>query len=157
MKTKVTTFLKASALILVGISTGIINAHAQRSGADNPQTEVANLRPYDKTGINVFESPKEPNAVFEKLKVQFGAGFTQGFQGLKHKNTSGGLYKISSGFNTANANLFMDAQLADGIRLNLTSYLSSRHHNETWVKGGYIQFDKLPFNVTDLSPSGITL
>jgi hypothetical protein len=36
-------------------------------------------------------------------------------------------------------------QLADGIRLNLTSYLSSRHHNETWVKGGYIQFDKLPF------------
>src|SRR5690606_900220 len=23
---------------------------------------------------------------------------------------------------------------------------SSRHHNETWVKGGYIQFDKLPFN-----------
>jgi hypothetical protein len=36
-------------------------------------------------------------------------------------------------------------QLADGIRLNLTNYLSTRHHNETWVKGGYIQFDKLPF------------
>lgn len=27
----------------------------------------------------------------------------------------------------------------------MTLYLSSRHHNETWVKGGYIQFDKLPF------------
>jgi hypothetical protein len=27
----------------------------------------------------------------------------------------------------------------------VTSYLSARHHNETWVKGGYIQFDKLPF------------
>jgi len=52
---------------------------------------------------------------------------------------------MSPGFNTANANLYMDVQLADGIRLNLTSYLSSRHHNETWVKGGYIQFDKLPF------------
>jgi hypothetical protein len=38
----------------------------------------------------------------------------------------------------------MDVQLADGIRLNLTSYLSSRHHNETWIKGGYIQFKKLP-------------
>ena len=46
---------------------------------------------------------------------------------------------------TAQANLFMDVELADGISLNVTSYLSSRHHNEAWVKGGYIQFDKLPF------------
>lgn len=109
------------------------------------QAQVSNLRPYDKSGINVFEAPKDSNAVFDKIKVRFGAGFTQSFQGLKHENTSGGLYKITPGFNTANANLFMDVQLSDGIRLNLTSYLSSRHHNETWVKGGYIQFDKLPF------------
>lgn len=109
------------------------------------QTVVSNLRPYDKTGINVFEAPKDSVTVFDKLKVQFGAGFTQSFQNLKHFNTSGGLYAISPGFNTANANLYMDVQLADGIRLNLTSYLSSRHHNETWVKGGFIQFDKLPF------------
>lgn len=109
------------------------------------RTEVANLRPYDQSGINVFDPPKDTNAVFDKLRVKFGAGFTQSFQGLKHENASGGLYKISPGFNTANANLFMDVQLSDGIRLNLTSYLSSRHHNETWVKGGYIQFDKLPF------------
>ena len=111
----------------------------------NVKAQVSNLRPYDKSGINVFDAPKDTNAVFEKLKVQFGAGFTQSFQGLKHENASGGLYKMTPGFNTANANLFMDVQLADGIRLNLTSYLSSRHHNETWVKGGYIQFDKLPF------------
>ena len=112
------------------------------------QAQVSNLRPYDKSGINVFETPKDSNAIFEKLKVQFGAGFTQSFQGLKHENVSGGLYKITPGFNTANANLFMDVQLAAGIRLNLTSYLSSRHHNETWVKGGYIQFDELPFKGT---------
>ena len=114
----------------------------------NAQAQVSNLRPYDKSGINAFETPKDSNAVFEKLKVQFGAGFTQSFQGLKHENVSGGLYKITPGFNTANANLFMDVQLAAGIRLNLTSYLSSRHHNETWVKGGYIQFDELPFKGT---------
>jgi hypothetical protein len=36
-------------------------------------------------------------------------------------------------------------QLADGIALNLVTYLSARHHNEAWVKGGYIQFDKVPF------------
>ncbi len=108
--------------------------------------QITNLRPYDKSGINVFEAKKDSNVIFDKLKVQFGAGFTQSFQGLKHENATGGLYKMGPGFNTANANLFMDVQLADGIRLNLTSYLSSRHHNETWVKGGYIQFDKLPFN-----------
>ena len=111
----------------------------------NAQAQVTNLRPYDQSGINVFEAPKDSNTIFDKIKVQFGAGFTQSFQGLKHENASNGLYKITPGFNTANANLFMDVQLADGIRLNLTSYLSSRHHNETWVKGGYIQFDKLPF------------
>jgi hypothetical protein len=127
--------LKSAACILAIISMATVNG----------QTRVANLRPYDQSGINMFEGSKDTAAVFDKLKVQFGAGFTQGFQGLQHENTSGGLYKITPGFNTANANLFIDVQLSDGIRLNLTSYLSSRHHNETWVKGGYIQFDKLPF------------
>jgi len=128
--------LKAIALTLLGLIALQLSSKAQ----------VTNLRPYDKSGINIFEAAKDTNAVFEKLKVQFGAGFTQSFQNLKHSNTVGGLYKMTPGFNTANANLFMDVQLAEGIRLNLTSYLSSRHHNETWVKGGYIQFDKLPFN-----------
>ncbi len=136
-----TNLLRTSALLLLSISTGALNAQDREVEA----TRVANVRPYDKSGINVFEAPKDTNTVFDKLKIKFGAGFTQSFQGLKHENASGGLYNISPGFNTANANLYMDTQLADGILLNLTSYLSSRHHNETWVKGGYIQFDKLPF------------
>ncbi|GAB2530519.1 hypothetical protein [Rufibacter soli] len=140
MKTNFTTVI--GSLLLAGtFFAGTANAQVMGP--------VANLRPYDKTGINVFEDPKEDTLVYDGLKIKFGAGFTQSFQGLKHSNTpnnaSNALYKITPGFNTANANLFMDVQLADGIRLNLTSYLSSRHHNETWVKGGYIQFDKLPF------------
>ncbi len=55
------------------------------------------------------------------------------------------LVGLKGGFNLAMANLNVDAQLEDGIRLNLSLYLSSRHHHETWVKGGYIQFDKLAF------------
>jgi hypothetical protein len=112
-------------------------------------------RPYDQTGINVFETTKQADPVpFDGLRVRFGAGFTQQFQNLKHKNPTAvsnegagtnRLYPLTSGFMTSQANLFMDVQLADGIRLNVTSYLSARHHNETWVKGGYIQFDKLPF------------
>ncbi len=117
---------------------------------------IQNYRYYDQRGINVFESPKD-NVTFQGLRVRFGAGFTQQFQSLKHENylsgsasvpageTGNKLYPLSAGFNTAQANLNMDVQLADGIRLHLVTYLSARHHNEAWVKGGYIQFDKLPF------------
>jgi hypothetical protein len=141
MKTQIQKLLKASVLVLACMSAGMVHAQMVTTTINT----INNLRPYDQTGINIFESPKDTNTVFDGLKLKFGAGFTQSFQDLEHQNTAGGLYKISPGFNTANANLFMDVQLADGIRLNLTSYLSSRHHNETWVKGGYIQFDKLPF------------
>ncbi|WP_207495560.1 hypothetical protein [Aridibaculum aurantiacum] len=115
--------------------------------------------PYDQRGINRFETSKLPDSIpFEGPRVRFGAGFTQQFQNIKHSNTAlnnGGntpatagankLYPLTPGFMTAQANLFIDVQLADGIRLNVTNYMSSRHHNEFWVKGGYIQFDKLPF------------
>lgn len=117
------------------------------------QPKIANFRAYDQSGINVFETSKADTAKFDGLKVRWGAGFTQQYQALKHENTAlnntgtgaNRLYPIAPGFMTAQANLFMDVQLADGIKLNVTSYLSARHHNETWVKGGYIQFDKLPF------------
>ena len=118
------------------------------------QPKISNFRPYDQTGINQFETSKADTVPFTGLKVRWGAGFTQQFQNLKHENpgainnTGAGanrLYPLQNGFMTAQANLFMDVQLADGIKLNVTSYLSARHHNETWVKGGYIQFDKVPF------------
>lgn len=112
---------------------------------------IAYMRYNDKRGLNVFETSKESSIQFTNTKIRIGGGFTQVFQGLKHENgypknaATPKLYGITPGFNTAEANLTLDVALADGIRLNLTSYLSSRHHNETWVKGGYIQFDKLPF------------
>lgn len=108
------------------------------------------FRPYDQNGINMFETPKN-NVAFEGVRVRIGAGFSQQFQALKHSNytnvstNANYLYPLGNGFNTAQANLNMDFQLADGIRLNLVTYLSARHHNEAWVKGGYIQFDRLPF------------
>jgi len=104
-------------------------------------------RPKDQRGINVFETNKVADTIpFDGPRIRFGAGFTQQFQNLKHETaTSTTLYKMGPGFNLAMANLFTDIQLADGIRLDVTTYLSTRHHNEAWVKGGYIQFDKLPF------------
>ncbi len=118
-------------------------------------TAFAQYRPYDQRGINIFETPKGSVKPFEKVKLNIGGSFTQGFQALSHSNTaqpnmSGNtnlnkVIDIVPGFNTAYANLYFDTYLAEGVTLNMTLYLSSRHHNETWVKGGYIQFDKLPF------------
>lgn len=120
-------------------------------------------RPYDKRGINQFETSKDTGFAYDGMRIRLGAGFTQQFQGLKHKNPNAlnntvGAYSssgsvagnklkdITPGFQTAQANLYLDVQLAPGITMNVTTYLSSKHHNEAWVKGGYIQFDKLPFN-----------
>ncbi len=119
------------------------------------------FRPYDQRGVNVFENPKQDTVKYEGFAVRVGAAFTQSYQALRHENnpelglgtltsttqpaTRNNLLPIYGGFNLANANLYIDAQLADGIRVHLANYMSSRHHNEFWVKGGYIQFDKLPF------------
>jgi hypothetical protein len=116
---------------------------------------VQHYRPTDVRGLNVFEAPKQEGRPYDGFQLQWGAAFTQQFQALRHENTAtpvvvGGtdtnqLIKIGSGFNNADANLYMNAQLADGIRVQLTSYLSSRHHNETWVKDGYLLIDKAPW------------
>src|SRR5205085_10534200 len=42
-------------------------------------------------------------------------------------------------------------QLAKGIRVAMTSYLSARHHNESWVKDGYLQVDDSPIDFRPLN------
>lgn len=117
----------------------------------------AQIRSYSKSGLNEFESPKVDTESFEKVNLKIGGNFNQSFQALSHSNTantllnpSASLVNIVPGFNTAVANLYFDVNLAEGIYMNMALYLSSRHHNETWVKGGYIRFDKLPFLKIDL-------
>jgi hypothetical protein len=113
-------------------------------------------RPYDKRGINVFETIQEDTLPFTGLQVRIGGSFTQQFQALNHQNEAepninqageneNQLIEIGPGFNLAAANLNLDVQLADGMRINLITYLSSRHHPEAWVKGGFLQVDKLTF------------
>jgi hypothetical protein len=45
----------------------------------------------------------------------------------------------------------MNVQLAQGIRVNLVTYLSTRHHQDTWVKGGYLSIDASPWDVPVLN------
>jgi hypothetical protein len=121
---------------------------------------IQNFRPQDQRGINMFETPKEPGVEYTGFRVDFGAAFTAQFQGLRHENAAAPnvvngvdanqLIEIGNGFNNSTANLYLHAQLADGIRVQMTSYLSSRHHNETWVKDGFIQMDKSPIPLPPL-------
>jgi hypothetical protein len=118
---------------------------------------LQNYRPHDTKGLNVFEAPKD-NAPYTGKQLVWGFGFAQQYQGLDHSNSalpkmttvngvpvnSNQLINIGSGFNNADANLYLDAQLAKGIRVSLTSYLSSRHHQESWVKDGYLLIDASP-------------
>lgn len=110
------------------------------------QDYLKNFRLYDKNGINVFEAPKDTTSTSNDVKVKIGGAFALQFQAIQHKNSGDvALYNIGNNFNLATANLNFDVKLYDGVNLNLTTYLSSRHHPEPYVKGGYLQIDKLDF------------
>lgn len=130
---------------------GLFTAGAGSLYAQQPAFDT--FRSYDLGGMNVFEPVPTDTVPFDEVKVRFGVGFAQQLQSIKHTNKAAAklvegtdhnkLADIGLGANLATANLNLDAQLADGIRLNLVTYLSSRHHSEAWVKGGYLQIDKL--------------
>ena len=136
-------------------------AKAKRSRGDMAAPIVLqNVRPQDQRGLAIFEPPKEDTVTYTGFRLSWGAAFTQQFQDLSHETTADSrlvngveqnrLMAIGAGFNNATANLNLGAQLAPGIRVALTSYLSSRHHNETWVKDGYLLVDQSPWEQAQL-------
>ena len=141
MKTRI--FSLKSLVMTLGLLFAGVFAFAQK------QPAMQYFRYYDQRGINVFETSKEDTVGYDGLKVRFGAGFTQGYQSLSHSNgltdNPTKLYSMGGGFPLAQANFNIDVQLYDGVSLNLVSYMSSHHHNEFWVKGGYLQVDKVAF------------
>ncbi len=134
--------LRAACILLFAVMAQTL--YAQRS-------DIQYLRYYDQRGINVFETSKDDTVQYEGVKLRLGANFTQGYQNIRHSNTSSvPLYDLSGGFPLAQANFNIDVQLTDGVRINLISYMSAHHHNETWVKGGYLQIDKVGFMKSEL-------
>jgi len=127
------------ALVLAAVASG--------AGAQQP-ISIQHIRPMDQRGVNMYEPSKHDTVTFQGTRLVFGGSFRQDFQGLDHSNTNPAtpLIGLGHGFNNASANLNLDVQLAKGIRVAMTSYLSSRHHNETWVKDGYILMDASPID-----------
>ncbi|MDX1592078.1 MAG: hypothetical protein R3283_08945, partial [Balneolaceae bacterium] len=99
----------------------------------------------DQRGLNQFEAPFMTDVEFEDVCVRIGGANTLQFQGLSHDNDAGTLPDLEKNFNLATSNLDLDVALADGLRMHLRTYLSSQHHPEAWVKGGYMQIDRLDF------------
>lgn len=115
------------------------------TGVKAQQPSLQNFRPNDQRGLNVFETGKADTVPFTGLKVRVGGDFAMQFQGISQSNDANSLVELGTNFNLPTANLNLDVQLLDGVRMHLRTYLSSSHHNESWIKGGHIQIDKLDF------------
>ncbi|WP_020401874.1 hypothetical protein [Gracilimonas tropica] len=125
--------------LLMALLIGGASAYAQQS------RDLQYFRSPDKAGLNVFETPKTTDVEFDGLVVRVGGDFALQFQGISQENSGDSLADLGNNFNLPTANLNLDVQLYDGLRMHLRTYLSSRHHTEAYVKGGYMQVDKLDF------------
>ncbi len=123
--------------------------------AQNSFGQIQNLIPRNQDGINQFDVKKD-SVEFKGISIDLGAAFALQFQAINSFNdhssttipsgvTGYRLNNLANNLNLPTANMTIGAQLYDGVRVNLELYLAARHHNETWVKGGYLQIDKLDF------------
>ncbi|MEZ4697884.1 MAG: hypothetical protein R2832_15820 [Rhodothermales bacterium] len=134
------------------VTTLIVLLFVAINGTDafGQNAKMQNFRPQDQDGINVFESPKD-DVPFNGVAVKIGGSNTLQFQSLTASNSPDPnaeldpLLDLGSNFNLATSNLDLDVALADGVQMHLRTYLSSRHHPEPYVKGGYLKIDDFGF------------
>lgn len=133
------------------LKAGLALSMAAVSFANAQEFPIDNMNPRDQRAVNMFENKKDSISNFDGLKVRVGGAFALQFQALQHESKADQnvpatqLYNIGNNFNLATANLDIDVALYDGVNLHLRTFLSSRHHPEPYVKGGYLQIDKLDF------------
>ncbi len=109
------------------------------------QKKLQYFRSNDQNGLNVFETSKTDTVTYQGVRVRVGGDFAMQFQSVDQSNDLNNLVDLGTNFNLPTANLNLDVQLIDGVRMHLKLYLSSQNHEESWVKGGHIQIDKLDF------------
>lgn len=137
--------------LLVTALTSMAAANAQVTFGD-----MQNQIPRSKDGINVFDVQKDDRE-FKGLSIDLGGAFNMDFQAINSFNdqpktfaapsqiTGYRLMNTENNFVLPAADMTIGAQLFDGVRVNLDIYLASRHHNDTYARGGYLQIDKLDF------------
>jgi hypothetical protein len=144
------TIFKISLMIAAFCLSGNIMAQQVSFG------QMQNKIPRDKNGINVFDVKKD-SVEFKGLSIDIGGAFNMDYQAINSFNDQPSTFALPSkivGYRLMNnennftlpaADMTIGAQLFDGVRVNLDIYLASRHHNNTYARGGYLQIDKLEF------------
>ena len=144
------TIFKASLMIAAICLSG--NVMAQQVTFGHIQNQIKR----DKTGLNQFDVKKD-SVEFKGLSIDLGGAFNMDYQTINSFNDQPSTFALPSkitGYRLMNnennftlpaADMTIGAQLFDGVRVNLDIYLASRHHNETYARGGYLQIDKLDF------------
>ena len=139
--------------------TSLIIAAFCLSGNLQAQTtfgQIQNQISRDKNGLNVFDVKKD-NVEFKGISIDLGGAFNMDYQAINSFNDQPSTFALPSkivgyqlmnlenNFTLPSADMTFGAQLFDGVRVNLDIYLASRHHNNTYARGGYLQIDKLDF------------
>lgn len=104
--------------------------------------------------VQQFEPEKDTSTFNGKPEVSFATDLTFYYQGLSQDvpggtTANGSTYtaasSIESGLILPTANFDIYAKVMSGFNVKLQTMLSSHHHNETYVKGGYATIDNLDF------------
>ena len=98
--------------------------------------------------VQQFEPEKDTSAFKGKPEVSFNTDLTFNYQGLSHDFDLPGTTterNLQPGLSLPQANFDINAKVMSGFNVKLETMLSSHHHNETYVKGGYATIDNLDF------------
>lgn len=89
---------------------------------------------------HIFETPKDTSD-FNGVELDWNVDLTFNFQGLQQNYGD----ELKDGLSLPTANLDLNAKVLSGFNVKLETMLSSHHHHETFVKGGYATIDNLDF------------
>ena len=136
-----------SLMIMVSLALGQQYEEQKEQTDKDQDSKIQYFRQPGYEGLNVFETPKDTDVPYDGFDIRVGGDFAIQFQGLSHSNAEGApqLVTLGNNINLPTANLNVNVQLHRGVRMHMRTYLSSRHHNDAWVKGGYMQVDRLDF------------
>lgn len=110
--------------------------------------------------VQQFEPEKDTSAFKGKPEVSFSTDLTFNYQGLSQDyalpstssfspatglTTQTRTVDLQPGLSLPQANFDINAKVMSGFNVKLETMLSSHHHNETYVKGGYATIDNLDF------------
>ncbi|MDD2384285.1 MAG: hypothetical protein PHN18_08870 [Sulfurospirillaceae bacterium] len=98
--------------------------------------------------VQQFEPAKDTSAFKGKPEVSFVTDLTFNYQGLSQDFDLAGTTaerNLQPGLSLPQANFEINAKVMSGFNVKLETMLSSHHHNETYVKGGYATIDNLDF------------